>query len=71
MHPSIQRSLFIALSMILLSLSLAGCGKSQAEKDAEARAKYQKMNQEYQRRMKETNDRLLGGTRAKDSHANQ
>lgn len=58
MHPSIQRPFFIALSMILLSLSLAGCGKSQADKDAEARAQYQKMYQEYQRRLKETNDRL-------------
>lgn len=58
MHPSIQRPFLIALSMILLSLSLTGCGKSQADKEAEARAQYQKMYQEYQRRLKETNDRL-------------
>ena len=57
MHLLIQRPFLIALSMILLSLSLAGCGKSQADKEAEARALYQKKYQEYQRGLKETNDR--------------
>lgn len=59
MHPSIKCPLCLALSMILCALFLAGCGKSKEEKEAEARrAQYQKMYQEYQRRLKETNDRF-------------
>lgn len=54
-----MRQSIITLMMILFSLSLVGCGKSQEEKDAEARrAQYEKMYKEYQRRLKETNDRL-------------
>lgn len=67
-----MRLFMTVLSFMLLSLVLAGCGKSQAEKEADARrAQFEKMNQEYQRRLKETNERLLGPSPAKDRHASK
>jgi uncharacterized lipoprotein YehR (DUF1307 family) len=61
-----MRQLTIVLSLVLLSCALAGCGKSQEEKEAEAHANYIKAREAYQESMRQTNARFEHP--AKDKH---